>query len=204
MLGRPRLFDPGCDLVLEAFPRSGNTYALRMLQFSQRKELVIRTHRHVPPLVLSALRIGKPVLLLVRPPRDAVPSWQLYTGLPLEYVLRQYLLFHRILLPHRDAMQVETFDDVTRDFRGVVERLERRFRFGLSTAFDEEKCRADAMEHIDSHRRLADGRIDVLRVNRPDAERAAQKERLLREQRSPRIDALFGEAETLYARLASR
>ena len=64
MLGRPRLFDPGCDLVLEAFPRSGNTYALRMLQFSQRKELVIRTHRHVPPLVLSALRIGKPVLLL--------------------------------------------------------------------------------------------------------------------------------------------
>jgi len=85
------VFKTDFDLALEGYPRSGNTYTRRMLESSQRPGLRIRSHMHVPPFVLAAIRKGKPTALLVRNPVDTIVSWHLFTGAPIEFISKQYM-----------------------------------------------------------------------------------------------------------------
>src|SRR5664279_3016777 len=65
------------DLVVEAFPRSGNTFTVTALQSSQPQRLNIAHHCHAPAQLIRAVQMGKPALLIVRQPKDAVLSFML-------------------------------------------------------------------------------------------------------------------------------
>ncbi|MBU6401557.1 MAG: hypothetical protein KGS61_14665 [Verrucomicrobia bacterium] len=192
------LLDLNYDLAIEGFPRSGNTYAREMLQQFQAGRLSIKSHGHTPPFVLWAVQHGKPVILLIRSPHDAIVSWHIFTGLPLTYIAAQYDLYYRILLPYREQVCLVQFDHLKASFVDVIRACNDRFGLDLSTAFDEEACRQAAFQNIDRPYKGMDGELDPSRVNRPLAARQNLKQRI-EAHLSPAYESALARANGVYA-----
>jgi len=121
------------EVVIEGFPRTGNTFAVVAFTQAQRRPVSIAHHVHLPSMVKRAVDRGVPCVVLIREPRETILS--LVVRLPVLSVrqaVRSYLRFYEPLLPLRHRVVVASFEDVTRDFGGVIDRLNARYR----TSFD--------------------------------------------------------------------
>jgi len=126
--------DETTQLVIEAFPRSANTFATVAFQLSQPAPVRVAHHLHAPAQVAAAVRRGIPVLVLVRHPRDAVTSQVIRSpGISIPSALSAYARFHERVAPVRTECQIATFEQVTDDFGSVIHALNRRYgtNFGL-------------------------------------------------------------------------
>lgn len=172
---------PATDLVVEAFPRSGNTFAVTALQSSQPQRLDIAHHFHAPAQLIKAVRLRKPTLLIVRQPMAAVASFILrHPCVSMGLGLKSWLRFHRALLPYTDGMAVATFDQVTTDLGAVIDAVNDRFgtsfrRFEHTEANVEKLFRA-----LESRDRKLSGqeRVNELGVARPSDDRSQRKAEL--------------------------
>ncbi|MGN6378219.1 MAG: hypothetical protein ACTHNU_04650 [Gaiellales bacterium] len=136
------------ELVIEGFPRSANTFAAVAFQLAQPTPVRLAHHVHAASQVIAAVRAGVPAIVLVRDPRDAVPSQLIRAPhLPLDLVLDGYARFYEPLLPLRDRLVVAPFDDVLRDFGGVVDEVNRRFgtAFARSANDPDDVARVNAL-----------------------------------------------------------
>ena len=61
--------DRRTQIVIEGFPRSGNTFAVVAFQQAQRESVRVAHHLHMPAQVIRAAHLGIPILLLVGSPR---------------------------------------------------------------------------------------------------------------------------------------
>lgn len=163
------------DLAIEGFPRSGNTYLVEMLRSTQHDRLRIRSHGHVPAFVLSSVRNGKPVGLLIRRPMDAVISWRIFSGLPIVYLLRQYILYYSTVMPHKAKLCVIEFERLQQSAVQIIEELEWQSKLGLTWEFTEEKCRQHCRELITQMHALSSGDLDYRKVNWPNSQRSELK-----------------------------
>ena len=122
------VIDEHTEIVIEAFPRSANTFATVAFQLSQPAPVRVAHHLHAPAQVIAAVRRGVPALVPVRHPRDAAISQVIRSpGLSLSQVLAAYTRFHTQLLPYRTGFHVATFEQVTTDFGAVIHAVNRRF-----------------------------------------------------------------------------
>jgi hypothetical protein len=118
----------GTELVIEAYPRSANTFSAFAFQLSQPRPVRLAHHLHAPAQIAAAARRGVPVLVSVRHPRDCTISVSIRSPhVSLSQALDAYRRFHEAVLPYRDSCHVALFEDVTSDFGGVVEGLNGRF-----------------------------------------------------------------------------
>ncbi len=148
--------EPATDLVLEGFPRSSNTFAETALKFAQPEPLRTADHVHVPAQVIRGVRLGKPVVVLVREPFDVVRSTAVkFPALHVPDVLRGYARFYERCLPWRHGFVVATFDQVTGDFGAVIERVNRRFGLTLHPFEHTEENVAAVYRQIDARNRIA-------------------------------------------------
>ncbi|HXF73209.1 MAG TPA: hypothetical protein VNO79_11435 [Actinomycetota bacterium] len=128
LVGHGVVADPGTDLVVEGFPRSGNSLAVAAIAAAQPGPIRIAHHTHAPANVLRALALGLPTLLVIRDPDEAALELVLAKPfLSLRGALLGYARFHEPLLAHRDRFVVATFEQVHGDLAGVVRRLNARF-----------------------------------------------------------------------------
>jgi hypothetical protein len=117
------------EVVIEGFPRSGNTFVVAAFHFAQLpRDVKIAHHAHVPAQLLSAVRLGLPAVVLVRDPSECVPSLVVREpALGVGGALRGWVRFHEPLVPVRDRLVVATFDEATTDVSGIVRRVNERF-----------------------------------------------------------------------------
>ncbi|MGK9167033.1 hypothetical protein KXR53_12080 [Inquilinus limosus] len=116
------------DLVIEGFPRSGNTFAVHAFRLAQPHPVKTADHIHVPAQVIRAARYRVPTCILARRPEDAVRSLVVkYPFLNPRHVLRGYAGFYERCLPYREHFVAATFDQVVADFGGVIDRINHRF-----------------------------------------------------------------------------
>jgi hypothetical protein len=97
MRGTP-LPDPKCiDLVLEGYPRSGNTYAEHMLRIMC-PGLRCLSHTHSAGTLHWARMHQIPTLILIREPLDAAVSLFIYRmqQVSLSLCLREWATFHQV------------------------------------------------------------------------------------------------------------
>jgi hypothetical protein len=119
---------PGTELVIDGFTRSGVTFALYAFQVAQDRPVRVAHHIHAPAHLIEAARRGIPVLLPVRDPGEVALSTLIREPYVTPgMVLRAYIRFHRALLPHRKAMVVAPFDQLTTSFDAIVRALNERF-----------------------------------------------------------------------------
>src|SRR5215211_1127431 len=117
---RDLLVDRRTQIVIEGFPRSGNTFAVVAFQQAQRESVRVAHHLHMPAQVVLAAQWGILTLLLARKPTDAALSWVIrQPGVLIRQALKHYISFYEKAAEYRDALVVGLFEEVTRDYGRV-------------------------------------------------------------------------------------
>ncbi len=190
----------GTRVVIEGYPRCGNTFAVVAFQLAQGVPVKAAHHLHAEAQIIGAARLGVPALLLIREPEDAIVSNARSFGYPLQTALRDYVVFYSRVLPYREHVVVADFQEVTTDFGAVTDTLNARFGtdFAPFDHSDEgvERCFA-VIDEFYQRTAPEPGRT----VARPSRQRQAGKEELREAFRAPELGALRTEAERLYRTL---
>jgi hypothetical protein len=199
---RSTLARRGTALVIEGFPRSGNTFSVAAFRIANGPQPHLGRHLHGAPHLLRAKRLGIPAIALARAPEDAVPSYLIRReGLHAEDALVEYLDFYRTAWRARDAFVVGLFDDVTSDFGSVIDRVNDRFgtSFARYEATPENESAAFALVE-EMNRAESRGEVDEAKVGRPSAARDARKAEIAGSLEQPRAARLLGQAQELFSR----
>lgn len=192
----------GTDLVIEGFPRSGNTFAVVAFESAQPAPLSVAHHLHVPAQVLRAAAWQRPVLLLARQPADAVVSWlQRNPRLDAAASLREWIWFYEAVRPVLNECVVATFDQVTGDFGAVTRRVNARFGTAFA-AFQHTPENVAAVFATIDRGAAAAGRT-AAQVARPKAERADRQQAVRGRLEAPSCRGLLARADELYAVVAA-
>jgi hypothetical protein len=120
--------DRGSDIVIEGFPRSGNTFAYTAFVMAQPKAVRAAGRVHAPAQLIAGARWGIPGLVLIRPPDETIPSFLIrHPRTGVRQAIRGWLRFYEPLRPYLGKLVVGTFARLTRDFGSVIERVNERF-----------------------------------------------------------------------------
>lgn len=199
------LVGPTTRIVIEGYPRSANSYAVRAFQLANGDGTPLAHHLHSPVNIEQGVARGLPVVLLLRSPIDATASLLLRApAMPARVAVERYVRFHRRLLPLLGSVVVAPYEVVIGDFGAVVDDVNRRF----GTTF----CRYEhTPENEDTIRWQTDWsglvhgdgkQVDEFAVGRPSALRAARKPAALEAVTSQRV--AMAEAQQLYEAVMSR
>ena len=205
--GHGELVARDSDILIEAFVRSGLSFAVAAFRLAQEPRAVkVAHHTHAPAAVIQAVRVGVPSLVIVRNPMDAICSYVIKTpDVSLAAGLHGYIRFHRALLPYRDRVAIGTFEELVQDFGKLTVRVNERF----NTSFVPFEPTPDNVRRIfteienDWSTRGRDDEERERGVPRPSKLRDALKEQLLAQYRSPALGAPRARAERLYTVLAA-
>ncbi|MCE2510195.1 MAG: hypothetical protein J4G10_04375 [Alphaproteobacteria bacterium] len=116
------------EIVIEGFPRSGNSFAVTAFELAQARPVRMADHLHVPAQLLRAAQYQRPACLLIREPGPAVRSLCVrFPHLTVADALESYRRFYARCLPVSDAFLTVPFEALISDFGAVIERLNRKF-----------------------------------------------------------------------------
>jgi hypothetical protein len=159
------------DLVIEGFPRSANTYAVAAFRCANGDGPVLADHLHVAANALRGLRLGAPVVVLVRDPVDASASLVQRQPVRPATALRAYVRFHEALRDRLAELVVSDFAVTTTSFGSVLAEVNRRhgthFRPFGHTPAEEAWCRG----HVVAADLRDQGRVRARTVALPHPER---------------------------------
>ncbi|MEO0508505.1 MAG: hypothetical protein AAF065_01440 [Verrucomicrobiota bacterium] len=129
------------ELIIEGYPRSGNTFAVHAFNYAQGHEnTIIATHSHsAAPVIVGAQR-GLPILIVIRRPAEAVASFTAFQryirGINEDYVfsesnlmraIERYIVFYSSILDLIDKCTIATFEEVISDYGAVILRVNEKF-----------------------------------------------------------------------------
>jgi len=195
------------EVVIEGFPRSGNTFAVAAFHFAQLpRDVKIAHHVHLPAQLLSAVRLGLPAVVLVRDPEECVLSLVVREpGLGVAGALRGWVRFHEPIVGVRDRLVVATFEEATTDVAEIVRRVNERFGT-LFRPFDPtEENLAAVAELIERGDRNTFGTDEGVRRGGglPGEGREELKDELREAYRGGGLGRLRTRAESLFRRLTA-
>jgi hypothetical protein len=205
---RTRIVTPETRLVIEGFPRSGNTFARRAFALAQSEkdgkvdQKRIASHLHVPAQVVQAARWQIPTLVLIRRPKDAILSFALWNPISVDQALRYYRSFYETAEKYRDAFVLGPFEEVTEDVGRVIERVNDKFGTTFSLFRHNEENVGRVFTDMDTYAREAYGETQwVRKVHHPSAVKERMKNEIEYESDDPTRKTLIAEAEAVYNRL---
>jgi hypothetical protein len=202
---RTRVVTPDTQLVIEGFPRSGNTFARWAFVTAQGENFDrtrIASHLHVPAQVVQAARWQIPTLVLIRRPRDAVLSFALWNPISVDQALRYYRSFYETVEKYRDAYVLGLFEEITEDVGQVIKRINDKFGTTFSLFRHDEENVGRVFAHMDTYARKKWGETQWERkVHHPSAVKERMKHEIEYELKNPKRAKLIAEAEAVYHRL---
>lgn len=202
-----RVVTPDTQLVIEGFPRSGNSFARRafvMAQNGSSDKTRIAHHLHVPAQVVRAARWQIPTLVLIRRPRDAVLSFAIWNPISVDQALRYYVSFYETVEEYRDAYVLGLFEEVTEDFGQVIRRVNDKFGTTFSLFRHDEENVSKLFADIEIYtRKKYDETLSERKIHRPSAVKERMKHGIEYDLESPKRKKLIAEAEAVYDRLTN-
>ena len=192
------------ELVIEGFPRSGNSFSVVAFEYAQKRKINIAHHLHNTSQIIKGIQLGIPVLVLLRNPESAICSFLIRENhLTIDSALWDYINFHKRILPYKDKFLIALFDDVISDYGKVISELNKKFgteydifehnEINVSSVFS----RLDVLEASSSS-----GSIDEDKVARPSDYRARQTANIKSVLRSEKYSGCLSLAYSLYQQLA--
>jgi hypothetical protein len=194
------------ELVIEGFPRSGNTFAVVAFLAAQARLVSVAHHVHAPAPVITAAQLGIPALVLIREPEGAVLSTVIrYPHISISQALRGYARFHSPLVARRGSFVVGRFDEVVTDFGAVIRRVNAEFGTSFGEFEHSPENVEEALATVDRWDRDALGEGEELDRGRarPTPTRATLKEALRERYGRAGLSGARGKAERLFAALTS-
>ena len=199
-----RVVRPNDELVIEGFPRSGNTFALYAFQNAQKTCLKIGNHFHSPAQFLLAKKYNIPAVLLIRNPKDAVVSLAIYQGnSDIEKLLSSYISFHDPLLKIKSSFVTAVFEEVINNMGGITNRINERFGtdFTVPDLTPDYSSKVLARIEEDRQKRLKinqDYDSSELRRTTPSDKKNELKQGVLLKMESPKYAELLRKANDIY------
>lgn len=203
--GTRRAITDKTDIVIEGFPRSGNTFAVFALRDAN-PQLSVASHIHHHGPIRIAAKRNLPLLVVIREPVECLSSYLIAGphGQP-QGVLEEYCSYHWALRETGSAAVIATFDQVTTGYAEVIERLRARFKIDLVPYTNSPEADARVFDGIkDDHARIHQRRKAAEVAPVPHAERREIKERHAAALRDPSLSPLLAKAESIYLELASQ
>ncbi len=198
--------EPDTELVIEGFPRSGNTFAEAAFRRAAGRPLKLAHHSHAAAQVVQAVKWKLPCLVLIREPIEAARSLLMHhpDTVSEESCLREYSSFYETIKPWRAGYVLARFDTITRDVGQVIAAVNARF----GTSF-ERLAHSPAMELsiFDMVDELGRSRGTTMGETEPYSPRVSQESKLRREGEKHFARELFkaqrfakdvGRARTIY------
>jgi hypothetical protein len=202
-----RAVTPDTQLVIEGFPRSGNSFARRAFIMAQDQgfdKTRIAHHLHVPAQVVRAAQWQIPTLVLIRRPKDAVLSLAIRDPISVDQALRYYVSFYETAEKYRDAYVLGLFEEVTEDFGQVIKRINDKFGTTFSPFRHDEENVSKLFERMDTDAKKKFGEtLSERKVQRPSAVREKMKHEMEYDLENPKRKKLIARAEAAYDRLTS-
>lgn len=190
------------EIVIEGFPRSGNTFSVVAFERAQKRSVSVAHHLHVAAQVMRGVERGLPVLVLLRNPDDAVLSYYIrHPHLNLTDCYREYVVFYNAVLPLRDKVVLGFFEDVISDYGKVIKAVNEKFGtdFGI---FEHDEVGKEGVFEVIKGFNAAKGRSpDQIAI--PTASKDARKAEVRAAAQAQVSEALRSEARRLYETLRS-
>ena len=208
---RPRhpewfLVERDTDLVLEGYQSCGNTFARKAMELAN-PGTRIASHSHSSANVAHGLRLGKPVVVLLRPPLDAIASHTVRMRLDnLHRELARYRRFYRRVLAMADRVVLSPFDVTVGRFGAVIETVNGRCKAAFKP-FDhtDPAARARIFEEMELEALSSPTELDRMwRIARPNAERAAATAEVRGRLRGPSYAGALTACEALHVELLQK
>jgi hypothetical protein len=200
-----RAVTPDKLVVIEGYPRSGNSFARRAFVMAQDETFDVTRiahHLHVPAQVIRAARWRIPTLVLIRRPKDAVLSLAIRDPISVDQALRYYISFYETAEQYRESYVLGLFEDVTGDFGQVIKRLNDKFGTTFSLFRHNEESVNELFAGMETQARKKYGEtLWERKVQRPAATREKIKDEIEYESENPRRKKLIERAEAVYDRL---
>jgi hypothetical protein len=193
------------QLVIEGFPRSGNTFAVVAFRQAQQESISIASHLHAPAQVIRAVRLEIPTLVLIRNPVDAVLSLVIrHPHISTTWALKSYISFYETIASYRHAYVIGPFDEVIEDYGAVIGRVNARFSTRFTPFDHTEDNVGEIFARIESLNRAKGGGLVEEQIARPSPTREELKCRAKGELEARRGGGLIARAEAIYSDLTGR
>jgi hypothetical protein len=197
-----RLVDRDTELVIEGFQRSGNTFAVFAFEMAQERPIKSAHHLHSSAQVARAVKLGIPVMLLIRDPRDSTVSHVIREPcVPMQQALKAWTRFYERVLPFRDRVLVADFSRVSTDFGTVIRDFNEKFGTGYKEFDHTEENVARCFDLIEERNRQRYGRLVEGKVARPSEERRGVKAELAAQFDAPALASARRRAYEVYRTL---
>lgn len=139
------------DICIEGYPRCANSFAYNKFN-AWNPGLKISRHLHIPYNILEAVRLGKPTVVLIRSPLEAISSFSM--GLPnveIKNLVKMYINFYRQVEHVKEYVVIADFESVTKSFSDVILNVNKKFQCNFnieeSTVEDDMKILNSLREH---------------------------------------------------------
>jgi len=200
------IFGPDTEIVIEGYPRSGNTFSVTACEIAHGRKLRSADHLHAPAQVIMAARTRTPCLVLLRHPHDAILSYFIrFLHISVGQCMKDYVRFYETIHPYQVSYLLAHFESVTRDFGAVMKALNKKFgsQFAEFEHTPENEARCFDLVQRRYEARLGGGKpISEAIHSRPSEEKAKLKQQrtlaFRRELESPRLRSLRERTERLY------
>ena len=173
---------PQTRLVLDGFPRSGNSFARAAFQVANGDSVAIATHAHTPRVIRLGVRRNLPVIVLIRDPARAIASILQFAEPDFTpTAIDAYARYYRAVLPLVDRVVVAPFETVIADFGAVIRDCNARFGTDFAALEPTTENEAVALARVDEEARRVAGpeHFDAV-VPRPVATRTDPADLLAR------------------------
>lgn len=191
MLGHgDRLFTGESELVIEGFPRSGNSFSEAAFLTAQKRDVKLGHHTHAAAHVIAAVRKRVPCMVVIRPPVEACRSLVMTDTRVFDpaNTLEEYRIFYDAIEPYLHGIVLARFETVTTDFGRVCDAMNRKF----GTDF---KRFEHTPENSDAAFRLLDKTSQSRGADRAKEEdyspHASEERRRIREEEKARVATRF-------------
>lgn len=201
-----QVVDDSTQILIEAWPRSGNTFAEQAFRMSQPGPVRLAHHFHAPAQVIAAVQRGLPTLVIVREPVDSIASFLIWdASITAEQALHSWIRFHERIMPWSYGYVTATFAQVTTDFGAVMQKLNERFdtSFGIFEHTPENVKKCFGTIESNYRQRLGNGEIVESSVARPSRERDDQKSSILAELNADKLAPPLERARQIYTKFAA-
>ncbi|MEO1352001.1 MAG: hypothetical protein AAFW84_24905 [Cyanobacteria bacterium J06635_15] len=191
-------------VVIEGFPRMGNTFAHIAFKMAQPEPVKIGHHTHAAAQVVAAAKMDIPTIVLIREPEAAIVSYLIGDfdpSLGIGQSLREYISFYKTILPYREKVIIASFDDVTSDYGSVIQMLNDKFNTNFGKFDHTEENVNRCFELIEEGYQYAFGTVSEKVVCRPSEVRQAMKQDIQTQFYSDTFSSLRQRAETIYKAL---
>lgn len=205
----PEPFNHNTAIVIEGYPRCGNTFAHVAFKMAQPSPVKIGHHTHAAAQVIAAVKNKIPTIVLIRDPEDSIVSYLVGgfdPGLTMKQALREYISFYGSILPYRQGFVLATFEELKIDYGVVIDRVNQMYNTNFAefehTPVNVGKC----FRLIDAGYQNAFGELSAKVISRPAPERRALQQQLRQafRQKQKNVASLRTQAYQIYSQLLTQ